>query len=332
MICGGGIWAPSGPTVVPRADGFELWVPTGNGHLDVTRGEYANSVLRVPPDLAFAPGCDPVACAGFDSHAPAEACMASCSDLFMPRLRAGDPPLAPPADRCAGLTLLECYAKLDLDLGADSPARAVLRSGRTVGVEPAKDGAIYLFDADHFGALLDRLQIRDFCGTGANDCTANWAGTMVTQPLITSIDGTAVALVPTFYFDGRNPAGVVAIDLEAPDGTPRLRERWSAPRRDSAEAVTRFREHTGRLALVSHDGIDYAAIVDPGPEHSHDGELFLIRIRDGAIIERGALDGPGHKYLAPLVLGDRVFVGSCDTIGSGPAHLEAWDVVTQPAP
>ena len=67
--------------------------------------------------------------------------MASCADLFIPRLRAGDPPLAPPADRCAGLTLLECYGKLDLDLGADSPTRAVLRNGRAVGVLPAKDGA-----------------------------------------------------------------------------------------------------------------------------------------------------------------------------------------------
>lgn len=329
-ICGGGVWAPSGPTLVPTADSYELWVPTGNGQLDLARRDYANTVMRVPPDLAFDPGCDPVACASFDTSAPAEACMASCADLFMPRLRPDDPPLAPPADRCAGLTLLECYGKLDLDLGADSPTRAVLRNGRAVGVLPAKDGAVYLFDADHLGAMLDRLQVREFCGAGANDCTANWAGTMVTQPVVTTIDGTAVALVPTFYFDGRHPAGVVAIDLEAPDGTPRLRERWSAPSRDSAEAVARFREHTGRLALVAHDGVEYAVIADPGAEHSKDGVLFLIRVRDGAIVERGALDGPGHKYLEPLVLGDRVFVGSCDAIGAGPAHLEAWDLVTAP--
>jgi hypothetical protein len=250
----------------------------------------------------------------------------------MPRLRDGDPPLAPPGDRCTGLTLLECYAKLDLDLGADSPARAVLRDGRAVGVLPAKDGAVYLFDADHFGTMLDRLQVRDFCGAGEDDCTANWAGTMVTEPVITSIDGTAVALIPTFYFDPRHPAGVVALELEDADGTPRLRERWSAPARTSPEAVSRFRDHTGRLALIEHDGVAYAAIVDPGPEHGHEGILFLIRVGDGAIVERGEIDGPGQKYIEPAIDGDRIFANSCDTINAGPSHLEAWDVVTVDVP
>ncbi len=74
MICGGGIWAPSGPTLVPTTDSFELWVPTGNGQLDLARGDLANTIMRVPPDLAFDPGCDPVACADFDTTAPAEAC------------------------------------------------------------------------------------------------------------------------------------------------------------------------------------------------------------------------------------------------------------------
>ena len=51
-------------------------------------------------------------------------------------------------------------------------------------------------------------------------------------------------------------------------------------------------------------------------------------------VERGDarhdLDGPGHKYLEPVVDGSRVFVSSCDTIGAGPAHLEAWELVTGP--
>src|SRR5262245_27417146 len=38
--CGGGIWAPAGPLV----SGGELFVPTGNGQLDVPRGDHANTL------------------------------------------------------------------------------------------------------------------------------------------------------------------------------------------------------------------------------------------------------------------------------------------------
>src|SRR6185503_13146805 len=31
--CGGGVWAPTGPQVIPKADGFDILVPTGNGRL-----------------------------------------------------------------------------------------------------------------------------------------------------------------------------------------------------------------------------------------------------------------------------------------------------------
>ena len=89
MICGGGVWTPTGPTLVERAGGRELWIPTGNGQLDVGRGDFANSIMRVGLDLAFDPGCS-AACDGFDPTAPSEACMASCANVFMPRLAPGD--------------------------------------------------------------------------------------------------------------------------------------------------------------------------------------------------------------------------------------------------
>ncbi len=172
MICGGGIWAPSGPTLVAAGDDDELWLPTGNGQLDLGRSDYANTIMRTRRGLSFAPMCDAAACAGFDPLDPSPACVGSCRDLFIPRLRSDDPALSPPNGLCDGMTFFECYARLDLDLGASSPALVEIGTAR-LAVLPAKDGAVYLFDADHFGTLYDRLQLRDFCGTNGGSCSAN---------------------------------------------------------------------------------------------------------------------------------------------------------------
>jgi hypothetical protein len=329
MLCGGGVWAPSGPTLIPRGDAYELWIATGNGLLDVPDAQYANSILRTGRGLAFDPACG-AACDPFDPVTPAPACMESCRDLFMPRLQPGDPALAPPGGRCDGLSFLECYAELDLDLGADSPV-IVSAGGRELGLLPAKDGAVYLFDAAHLGTLHHRLRLRDFCGTNGGTCTANWAGTMVTRPAIASVDGAPVAIIPTFYFDETNPAGVVALDIVDDGGGPRLRERWSAPDRDSAEAVSRFREHTGRAAVVEVAELGPQVVI-ADPEEPGAGRLYLIDAATGAIRDRGTLDGGGRKYIEPAIAGSRVFVTSCaggpdrgDLPGS--SHLEAWDLV-----
>lgn len=330
MRCGGGVWAPSGPTLVPRGDDYELWITSGNGLLDVPAGQLANSVIRTGRGLAIDPACDAV-CNPFDPIAPAEACMASCRNLFMPRLAAGDPPLSPPNGRCAGMTFLQCYAELDLDLGASTPLVTTTPSGREVGILPAKDGAVYLFDAQHLGTLLQRLPVRAFCGSNGGTCTANWAGTMVTQPELAQIDGAPVVIIPTFYFDHTNPGGVVALDLrDGPDG-PRLQERWSAPGRDSSEAVERFREHTGRAAVVDAPGFGPQVVI-ADPDDSG-GRLYLIDAATGAIRDRGALDGPGRKYIRPAIAGSRVFVTSCTggpDVGMlpGASHLEGWDLRT----
>jgi len=331
MLCGGGVWAPSGPTLVPRGDDYELWITTGNGLLDLPRGQLANSVIRTGRGLAVDPACS-AACDAFDILAPAEACMASCANLFMPRLAAGDPALAPPQGRCDGLSFLACYAKLDLDLGASTPAVATTASGREVGILPAKDGAVYLFDAQHLGTMLQRFPLREFCGSNGGTCTANYAGTMVTQPEIAMIDGAPVAIVPTFYFDRTNPAGVVGLDLVEDAAGPRLRERWSAPARDASEAVERFREQTGR-AVVIDDADHGPQVVIADPDDSG-GRVYLIDAATGAIRDRGALDGPGRKYVRPAVVGARAFIPSC--VGGpdrgmlpGSSHLEGWDLVTR---
>src|SRR5205085_1433948 len=81
--CGAGLWAPSGPLVV---DDAHLVVPTGNGQLDLARRDYANTLMRIGPGLAFDPGCDTTACASFSADTLAPACVETCRDLFVPRL------------------------------------------------------------------------------------------------------------------------------------------------------------------------------------------------------------------------------------------------------
>jgi hypothetical protein len=325
MICGGGIWSPPGPTLHETGDGdFELYVATGNGQLDLGRRDYANSVLRVGRGLTFDPACDPDACADFDPIDPAAACIESCRDQFIPRLLPGDPPFDPPDGRCDGKTFFECYAVLDWDLGANTPARVPVPGGPDVLVIPAKDGGVYLADAEHLGTLHDRIQLTAICGAGGGSCSANWAGTMVTVPVATTVDGVPMVLVPTFIFDESNPAGLVGLAIvRGEDGAPRWEKRWEAPAFGSPESIERFRGHVGRVALITVAGAEYAALVDPGPEHTTDGILYLVRVADGAIAERAALDGPGRKYTLPVVRGDTLYVASCDAEDDA-GHLEAW--------
>jgi hypothetical protein len=274
MICGGGIWSPPGPTLVEHGGSFEIFAPTGNGQLDLGRHDYANSVARLGRGLVFDPGCDATACSDFDPIDPARSCMASCTNLFIPRLREEDPPFAVPGGRCDGKTFFECYAILDWDLGANSVARVAVPGGADVLVIPAKDGGVYLADADHLGTMHDRMQLTAVCGAGGGHCTANWAGTMVTVPVATQVDGVPTVIIPTFVFDETNPAGLVALQIVRDmTGTPRWQKLWEAPSFGSAESIERFREHTGRVALVTIGGVEYATIVDPGSEHTKDGVL-----------------------------------------------------------
>ncbi len=147
---------------------------------------------------------------------------------------------------------------------------------------------------------------------------------MVTQPAITTVDGAPLAVIPTFYFDTVNPAGVVGVAIERTETGFALRERWSAPHRSAQEARSRFREHTGRVALLDVAGTTYAVLADPG---SHaDGILYVIDTRTGEVAARAALDGAGHKYIEPAIIDGNVYVTSCVDPFDGPTHLEAWAV------
>lgn len=323
-ICGGGVWSPAGPLLVPSASGAALIVPTGNGDLDLVNRRYAHTLMRVQvPGLAFDPGCDASACAGFDALAPDRECLASCADLFVPRLMPADPPFDAPG--CQGLSFFECYAVNDWDLGANTPASVAL-DGQQLLLLPAKDGGLYLVDGEHLGTLHDRLTVREACGAGGASCSATWAGSMVTQPAMTELDGAPFAIVPTFMFDDRNEAGLVAVRVVSGVEGPRLERAWSYPEAGTSEARSRFRRHPSAAALVTAGGVEHAAVVEVGRLGVSPGILHVVRVRDGALADRAELDGPGQRFAQPLAIGARLFLASCDDGNAGPSHLEAWDL------
>jgi hypothetical protein len=326
MLCGAGVWAPAGPKVYETDDGYELLIPTGNGLLDPTRDDYAHTLMRAKRGLQFDPHCDASACADFDPSDPQRACVESCRDLFVPRLLPGDPPLRPASGLCDDKTFFECYARLDWDLGANAPARVELPRAGAVYVLPAKDGGVYLIDAANMGTLHDRKQVAPICGTKDDPCTTDWAGMMVTEPVIVEQKEGPLALVPTFMFDHTQPAGVVALRVK--DETsgahgPSLVPVWQAPDAADPLAVELFRQHSTRLSLQDVGDETYgwiASVKSDGP-----GTLLAIRTRDGEIAARVKLQGHGQRYVKPLVWHDRVYLSSCDS-DEGPSRLEAYAV------
>jgi hypothetical protein len=248
--------------------------------------------------------------------------MQSCVNLFMPRLRAGDAAIEPSSGKCDGLTLLECYANLDYDLGANTPALADV-GGQRLWVLPGKDGAVYLFDAEHMGSLYDREVVIEQCGTAEDPCRAEWAGMMVTEPRIVSVGGEVIALVSTFIFDHTHPAGLVALTVTNGPGGPGLEPRWQAPRFDTELDRELFRRHSSRVAVFQSGVESYAAVVSVVGSGS--GTLLVVRVRDGEIVSRTPLSGRGRRFIEPLVQDGVLWTTSCDD-NDGPGLLESFRV------
>jgi len=334
MVCGGGVWTPAGPQVFETPDGHELLVPTGNGHLDLAQGLYANALLRTGRGLQFEPRCSESACAGFDPIQPSHECLESCSELFVPRLAEGDPPLGLENGACVGLSFYECYALLDYDFGANAPARVELPSGRAVYVQPAKDGHVYVIDAAHMGRMLAREKIAEQCGTKNAPCQRSWAGMIVTQPNVLEVDDGLLVLVPTFMYDAIHPAGVVALALTEEGDDVRLRPVWRTPKLESEDARRRFRSHPSRIAISGEGDERIAWVVDVFGFKSRDdvaaelrkggkGDLLGIRVRDGRLVELIRLMGRGERYLIPTVRDGTIYVGSCES-DTGPSFVEGY--------
>lgn len=329
-ICGGGLWAPSGPLLLPAEGGYRLILAAGNGQLDLARRDYANTLMKVGPGLQFQPECDASACADFDSDAPAPACSESCRNLFIPRMPAGEDFSALVAsERCAGLGMYACWAELDY-IGGSTPVFVELNESHRVLLSPAKDGSVSLVDADHLGTLWERRQLVPVCGTATAPCDMDWAGMIVTQPALFEVEGEAVAVIPTFMPDAEQPAGVFALGFALTQSGPRLVERWRWPAVDSPEATTRFRRHPSRAALMEVGGRPWVLLVEPRTSGDAPGRLVVLEGISGALLFDVPLVGRGYRFVEPLVVGDRVYVPTCHT-NAGPSYLEGYQVVAMPA-
>jgi hypothetical protein len=299
-LCGGGVWAPRGPKLRASSSGDEILVPTGNGAFDLARQEYSVTLMRLGRGLRFDPGCDPQLCAGGSAARPTDACAASCANLFIPRLLPGEPPVSGCGDR----GFHECLAERDLDFGS-SPVEVDLPDGRSVLVQAGKDGALYLIDPGHLGTLYDRKQIVAACGTDEEPCESPAAGTIVTEPAVTEVDGTPVVIVPTFVSDHVHPAGVVAVKIVVRDGVPKIEPFWRAPAPDSREAVENFRQPPSGITLTTNrHGHRYAWVADYF-------SLWAFDVRDGRIAANVALDLRSIRYARPLAHEGRLYVALC---------------------
>jgi hypothetical protein len=308
MICGGGIWAPAGPQIYPSGDGYELLVPTGNGQIDLDRHDYANTLMRLKPGLIFDAGCDTNLCANFNPSNPDKACMASCKNLFIPRLLEGDAPLRPAGGECDNKSFWECLARMDYDLGSSVPVKADMNNGHSVLVQPGKDGGVYLIDAEHLGTQYDRLQIVDVCGTKSDPCEKEWMGMMVTQPVLTFVDKTPVVIISTFVPDKTHPAGLVALKIVLEEGQPKFKRFWQFPDPSSPEAVQTFRSHTSLPVITTQGKTGDATVwvVDVG----NPGTVYGVRIKDGALVAKQALKGTGWRHSLPLIHRNNLYVAS----------------------
>lgn len=325
-VCGGGLWAPAGPLLRPRGDDYELILPAGNGQLDFERGDWANTLMRTSRGLPFDPTCDPVRCSGIDPRQPPEECVASCRDVFVPRIPPGGPAFIPSDGSCsADTTFFDCWARLDY-IGGSSPALVRLPSGREVLVHTPKDGHAYVVDADHLGALLDRRQLVENCGTKEESCTASWAGMAVTRPEVLDTPEGPLVFVPTFMFDRVHAAGLVALRVKEDAASVRLEPAWTFPPFGTDAATRLFRRHPTRARLVpagprGEPVVWVGEILDEGP-----GILWAVRATDGALLARVPLAGPGFRFAQPLAVGDKIILPSCAS-DSGPGRIEGYRVL-----
>jgi hypothetical protein len=326
MICGGGIWTPPGPQIYPSGHGFELFVPTGNGQIDPGRHDYANTIMRLKPGLKFDSGCDATLCANFNPLNPDKKCMASCKNLFIPRLGEGDAPIKPPAGECDNKSFWECLAWMDYDLGGSAPVKVDMDNGHSVLVQPSKEGGVYLIDAEHLGTQYDRLQIVDVCGTKTDACRRSWMGMIVTQPVLTSVDKEPVVVIPTFVSDKTHPAGLVALKIVLEEGQPKFKRFWQFPDPSSPEALQTFRSHPS-LPVIStpvENGNAIVWIVDIGAH----GTVYGVRIKDGALVAKQTLKGAGRQLSFPLIHGNILYTASIMP-STNKAMIEAYRIDTE---
>ncbi len=324
MICGGGVWTPAGPQVDMEKDSFELLVPTGNGQLDLSRHDYANTLMRLRQGLQFDPECDEKYCSNFNPDNPSLACLESCKNLFVPRLNPKDKPLRPASGDCDDKTFWQCLAWMDYDLGANAPVKVKLKGGLTVWVQAGKEGGIYLIDAEHLGIQYDRKQIVEICGTKTDECKLSWRGMIVTHPVVTYTEEEPVVIIPTFISDDTHAAGLIALKIVIENNKPKFRKFWQFPDPASKQASKSFRTHPTLpvIAKIDETGETYVWVVDIGKP----GTLYGVRVKDGSLAVKTSLIGTGWPLSTPVFFNNSIYVPSNAPGGIKRAWLEGYRI------
>ena len=323
-LCGGGLWAPSGHAIVPDSDGaYDIVLAPGNGQLDPTKRDYANTLMRVEPGLDFSPKCNADACSNFNPDKPSADCIESCKNLFVPRLESDQSVPNVGDGTCDGKTLFECWSNLDY-IGGSTPAYIEL-DDRNVLVYPTKDGHAYVVDADNLGTMYQRYRLVDTCGTDGATCQLDWAGMSVTKPEPFSTDEQASLMITTFMPDQKHSAGIVSVKAKETSDGVELKRLWEFPDFDSTESVQHFRRHPSRIRVMdpSGDTAPIAWIVEPKDDR---GNLFGIDPATGQKLYERKLKGPGRRYVQPLAVDNKLFVPSCHS-NDGPGRLEGYKLV-----
>ena len=328
-LCGGGIWNAAGLQFYEDDEGqTQIYFATGNGRTNYNRRDYANSLLRITPGLEFEDGCDPELCADYDEVEPSRACLASCRNVFTPRLMEGEPPLQLENGLCDGLAFTECYRLLDADLGSSGPVRITLPSGDAHFVQAGKDGALYLVDGENMGVMHQRLQVMEFCGTEDDPCTANWLGMFVTHPVVAEVDGDPVVILASNMADRTHWSGISAVRISETAEGPRMSVLWRVPEFDSEEGSSTFRHHPGRPVLYTVGGVDYVFVVETrrGGVADPPGRLWGVRVDTGELVVRERLADSGQRWSLPLVLEDRIYVAGCDPRAAEEGYLMGFQL------
>ena len=321
-ICGGGIWAYSAPQIYRSEGGFEIVVQTGNGRLNLERGDYAQSLLRLRPGLKFTPDCDPHQCAGADPASPSEACLSSCKNLFVPRLGPGDPPLRPSDGSCDDKSYLECLEANDWDFGANAPLRLELASGFAVYVAAGKAGDVFLLDAERMGVMYDRRQVATLCGTREQPCPAVSEGVSMTQPQAGWVDGNPVVVLPTYNPDGIHAAGIVAYKIVTTGGRPRFEDLWRVPDPSTPEAKQWFRAPPTRPVIQEIGGQPVVWVAD----NSAEGRVLGIRLRDGRVLANVRTAGWPMRNAKPVLYRRMLYLPTAVPSNGNLTWIEAYQI------
>jgi hypothetical protein len=136
---------------------------------------------------------------------------------------------------------------------------------------------------------------------------------IVTQPELVWLDERPILLVPTFMPDKTHAAGVVALEVAMEGGVPKLKPFWRWPTTDSAESVERFRRHPSRTRIEPLPSGEEVAWIVETRRGGETGKLLGLHAASGTLLVEADMVGPGQRFSQPLLIGDKLYVNSCDS-------------------